>query len=60
LYRSLLPAQANGMFSNFLPGLSAGAFSVVVCRDCGLTRLYAIRAAANELPNSDQWERVDE
>ena len=47
---------------NYLPGLgnlfSAAKFTVVVCRDCGLTRFFASSAARSQLSESDKWSKL--
>jgi predicted nucleic-acid-binding Zn-ribbon protein len=47
---------------DFLPGLGRLVFSakfvVVVCRDCGLTRLYAQPEARAKLRDSKKWRLV--
>lgn len=47
-----------------LPGLgtltSFPTFDVVVCGQCGLTRLYAEVAACQRLPGADGWERLSD
>jgi len=63
LYRSRKPMSAGGGYApNYLPGLGtllrAGRFQLVVCRDCGLTRFFAQRAATDRLADSGRWERV--
>ena len=46
----------------FLPGLggflSFAQFQVVVCGDCGLTRLFADEDATAKLPSSPDWRRL--
>lgn len=46
----------------FLPGLGEflayARFQVVVCGDCGLTRLFADEAAMAKLPSSRDWTRL--
>lgn len=63
LFRSRKPASAGGGYApNYLPGLgrwlAAGKFQIVVCRDCGLTRFFAQRAATERLADSSSWERA--
>jgi hypothetical protein len=45
-----------------LPGLGAflafAQFQVVVCGDCGLTRLFADEGATAKLPSSRDWKRL--
>jgi predicted nucleic-acid-binding Zn-ribbon protein len=47
---------------DFLPGLGkfvmSAKFVVVVCRDCGLTRLYAQPEARAKLKDSGKWRLV--
>ena len=35
-----------------------GTFTVVVCSECGLTRLYAEPLARKQVQESDDWTRV--
>lgn len=62
LYRTLKPVGASGGHTNDLPGLGTllvtGRFQMIVCRDCGLTRFFAQRAATDRLADSARWERV--
>ena len=65
LYRSIKPVGSGGGHApNYLPGLGSflrtARFDVVVCRDCGLTRLYAAAEALEKLGDSPRWERVPE
>lgn len=64
LFRSV-PATAYGGSENsfsILPGLGSrlqGAkFTVVCCKDCGLTRIYATTEARNKLGQNDSWRRL--
>jgi hypothetical protein len=45
-----------------LPGLGSwfafAPFTVVVCRECGLTRLFAQPPALEKLDSASQWQRV--
>jgi predicted nucleic-acid-binding Zn-ribbon protein len=60
LYRSVQSTPANGLFGPvLLPGLPGHRFRVVVCRDCGLTRLFASTVDTEAL-SSGGWERVVE
>jgi predicted nucleic-acid-binding Zn-ribbon protein len=60
LYRSSQSTPANGVFGpNLLPALSSGRFRVVVCKDCGLTNLFASTVDTQAL-RGPEWERVDE
>jgi len=63
LYRSRKPVSAGGGYApNYLPGLGSlllsGRFSMIVCRDCGLTRFFARRDARDRLADSSKWERA--
>jgi hypothetical protein len=63
LYKTKRPVGSGGGHApNYLPGLGgflrSGRFSVVVCRDCGLTRYFALPDALEKLPDSSKWERV--
>ena len=39
--------------------LSFAQFQVVVCSDCGLTRLFAGEEATAKLPHAGDWTRLD-
>jgi len=56
-----VPAGA-GFAPNYLPGLgnamSAAKLTVVVCRDCGLTRFFASPTARSQLAESDRWRKL--
>jgi predicted nucleic-acid-binding Zn-ribbon protein len=63
--RSLFTTTANsggGHGAVLLPGLNGffqpARFRVVVCSDCGLTRLYAEPRALEKLPRARQWGRI--
>jgi predicted nucleic-acid-binding Zn-ribbon protein len=47
---------------DFLPGLGrfilSAKFTLVVCRDCGLTRLFAQPEARAKLKDSKKWKAV--
>jgi hypothetical protein len=63
LFRTRKPLSAGGGHApNYLPGLGrffrTGKFSLVVCRDCGLTRWFAWSEALQKLGESDKWEHV--
>ena len=55
-------AAAPGCDLNLLPGvarfLSPGSFLVVVCCECGLTRLFASPDSVEKLSKSVLWERT--
>jgi predicted nucleic-acid-binding Zn-ribbon protein len=56
LYRSAQNTPANGLFGpNLLPKLSPGRFRVVVCKDCGLTSLFASVVDIEGL-SAPEWE----
>ena len=61
LYRSV-EVSAGGGELDFLPGLagmfSVGKFTVVLCRDCGLSRFFAGRKAMDKLKTSKKWKRI--
>jgi predicted nucleic-acid-binding Zn-ribbon protein len=62
-YRAIKPISAGGGYApNLLPGLGtwrgAEQFHVVLCANCGLTRLFARQEALEKLPTSSKWERV--
>lgn len=48
--------------TNLLPGaggwLTPATLQIVVCLECGLTRLFADSEAVTNLRNSDLWERT--
>jgi len=63
LFRSTKPVSAGGGHApDYLPGLGrffvSEKFHVVLCRDCGLTRLFARREALDKLADSTKWEQV--
>ncbi len=51
-----------GHAPNLLPELgkwyAAATFDIVVCRSCGLTRLFASQEALNKLGPSQRWKEV--
>ena len=58
LYRSLGTASANAWSGpNLLPHLQWDQFRVVVCRECGLTRLFASPSVRQDLAGGN-WERL--
>ena len=63
LYRSKPVSAAGGYGPNLLPGLGtfwvAANFEIVVCGDCGLTRLFASGEALQKLPQSKKWTRIE-
>lgn len=63
LYKTKKPVSAGGGHApNYLPGLGGifrtERFTVVVCRDCGLTRFFARTEGLEQLTESSKWERV--
>ncbi len=63
LYRSKPVSAGGGYAPNYLPDLGgfwvAAKFDVVVCGDCGLTRLFASHEALQKLPLSNRWKRIE-
>lgn len=60
LYRSVRSTSANGPLGpHLLPDSSPGHLRVVVCRNCGLMRLFASSLDLQSL-SSREWERVVE
>ncbi len=60
LYTAAAATPANGMFGpKLLPRLPVGHFEVVVCGDCGLTRLFARRVDIQAMKACD-WVKVAE
>ena len=59
LYRSVQTTAANGLFGpRLLPKFGSGRFRVVVCRDCGLTQLFASTLDSRALGASAEWESM--
>ena len=62
LYKADNVSAGGGHAPNLLPGLgsffASEKFTVVVCKDCGLTRFFARTEATSKLPESAKWERV--
>jgi predicted nucleic-acid-binding Zn-ribbon protein len=62
LYSSGGVSAGGGYAPNYLPGLgslfSAPQLTVVVCKDCGLTRFFASSTALAKLSNSEKWHKV--
>ena len=62
LYESQDVSAGGGYAPNYLPGLggfwTAEKFRVVLCQDCGLTRLFAREQAMKKLPESKKWTRL--
>lgn len=55
-------SAGGGHAPNYLPDLggffAAERFKVVLCSDCGLTRLFASQTAREKLRESDKWKRA--
>jgi hypothetical protein len=55
-------SAGGGHAPNYLPGLGgflrAARFTLVVCRDCGLTRFFASAEARAKLRDSGKWKAV--
>ena len=62
LYEGPETSAGGGHAPNYLPGLgrflSRARFSLVVCRDCGLTRFFASAEARAKLKESRRWHAV--
>ena len=64
LFRFKKPVGSGGGYApDYLPALGeslfkGGRFEVVVCQDCGLTRLFASQASRDKLSASEKWERI--
>lgn len=62
LYSTDEISAGGGYAPNYLPGLggfwAAAKFTLVVCKDCGLTRFYASDTARSKLSESDKWHKV--
>ena len=59
-YRGPEAGSGGGHAPNYLPGLGSfwrsARFSLVVCRDCGLTRFFASPEARQKLKESSRWK----
>jgi len=61
LYITLAATPANGMTGpNLLPKVPMGQLNVVVCGDCGLTRLFARRLDIAALKANGAWTLLEE
>jgi DNA-directed RNA polymerase subunit RPC12/RpoP len=62
LYESRGVGSGGSHGPNLLPGLgtlfSSAKLTVVVCRDCGLTRFFAQSEARAKLKDSKRWKAV--
>jgi predicted nucleic-acid-binding Zn-ribbon protein len=62
LFEGPAVSAGGGHAPNYLPGLGtwwrSETFQLVICRDCGLTRFFASKAAREKLADSPKWKRV--
>ena len=62
LFSSEPISAGGGHAPNYLKGLGmwyrAERFTLVICRDCGLTRYFASAEARARLSQSSKWTRV--
>jgi predicted nucleic-acid-binding Zn-ribbon protein len=62
LYSSSGVSAGGGYAPNYLPGLgsffSPAQFTVVVCKDCGLTRFFASPEAVGKIAESSKWRKA--
>jgi predicted nucleic-acid-binding Zn-ribbon protein len=62
LYSSNEVSAGGGYAPNYLPGLgsflSSAKFTVIACKDCGLTRFFASEEALGKLSDSGKWRKV--
>ncbi len=62
LYRGPETSSGGGHAPNWLPGLGSfwrsARLTLVVCRDCGLTRFFASAEARAKLRNSGKWKSI--
>ena len=62
LYSSSPVSSGGGYAPNYLPGLggflSSAKFTVVVCKDCGLSRFFASKAARAKISDSGKWRKI--
>jgi len=60
LYRGPETSSGGGHAPNYLAGLGrfwrSARFTLLVCRDCGLTRFYASPEARAKLKESSRWK----
>jgi predicted nucleic-acid-binding Zn-ribbon protein len=60
LYRSDEVSAGGGHAPNYLPDLgtfwASGRFTLVICKDCGLTRFFAQPQALAKLSESKKWK----
>lgn len=62
LYASKDVSAGGGYAPNYLPDLgtffASAKFTVIVCKDCGLTRFYASKKARANLRDSKEWRKL--
>lgn len=62
LYASSDVSAGGGYSPNYLPGLgmflSSATFTIIVCKDCGLTRFFASSGALSKLSECNKWSKV--
>jgi predicted nucleic-acid-binding Zn-ribbon protein len=62
LYSTDGVSAGGGYAPNYLPGLGtfflSAKFTVIACRDCGLTRFFASEEALGKLSDSAKWRKV--
>ena len=62
LFESKPVSAGGGHAPDQLPGLggfwATSRYTVVLCHDCGLMRLFAVPEALAKLPHSAKWKRV--
>lgn len=62
LYEGPQTSSGGGYAPNYLPGLGrlvvSAKFTLVVCRDCGLTRFFASPEARAKLKDARKWKAV--
>ena len=62
LYSSRPVSAGGGYAPNYLPDLgtlfASAKLTVVVCRDCGLTRFFASKPALEKLRESGKWRKA--
>jgi predicted nucleic-acid-binding Zn-ribbon protein len=62
LYRGPETSSGGGQAPTYLAGLGgfvrSAKFTLVVCRDCGLTRFFASPDARAKLRESSKWKQI--
>ena len=59
LFASSHNTPANSLFMQLLPKSTPGRFRVVVCKDCGLTSLFASMLDVQDL-RAPHWEKIED